>query len=155
MNAHQTKKWPDLTQRRKRLRLKGFDYSNSNYVYFLTLCARHLTSPFQNDNLAKEVVESLFYLKREDDFPMYCYCLMPDHLHIVLSPSRKSGSVSKILQRYKSYTTQEGWKRGISGKLWQRSFYDHIARKNEDLVKICEYILANPVRKGLVDSIED
>ena len=88
-------------------------------------------------------------------FLIYCYCLMPDHFHISISPSIESGDVSNILQNFKSYTTQIGWKHGIIGKLWQKSFYDHIARKEEDLIQICEYILCNPVRRGLVEKAED
>jgi hypothetical protein len=37
----------------------------------------------------------------------------------------------------------------------QRSFYDHLIRKEEDLRQIAEYILNNPVRKGLVQRCED
>ena len=44
-----------------------------------------------------------------------------------------------------------GWNHGIRGKLWQKGYYDHIVRREEDLRKITEYILANPVRKGLID----
>jgi len=80
---------------------------------------------------------------------------MPDHLHLAISPSQKSGSVSKILQEFKSFTTSASWKYGFKGRLWQKSFYDHIARKGEDLVKICEYIMANPVRRELAVNVED
>jgi hypothetical protein len=45
-----------LYQRRNIIRLRDFDYSNSNYVYFVTICARHLKEPFRNEELAQEVV---------------------------------------------------------------------------------------------------
>ena len=116
---------------------------------------KHLKEPFLNHGLAKEIIESARFLRREKKFLIYCYCLMPDHFHISLSPSIESGSVSKILQSFKSYTTQIGWRYGIIGELWQKSFYDHIARKGEDLIEIYNYILYNPVRKGLVEKPED
>ena len=145
----------NINQQRKTLRLKHFNYSNPNYVYFLTICARHLSEPFCNTELADEVVDSLHYIRKDKSISLYCYCLMPDHLHMVISPSHTSGSVSNIIQRFKSFTTKIGWKYGVKGKLWQKSFYDHIIRKEEDLNKICEYILANPVRKGLVAGPDD
>ncbi|MCL0065367.1 transposase [Dehalococcoidia bacterium] len=145
----------ELSQQRKALRLRDFDYSDTNYAYFVTLCAKHLQNPFQEEALAEEVIESLLFIRKEKALLLYCYCLMPDHLHVVLSPSTKSGNISKIMQGFKSYTTRLGWKYGISGKLWQRSFYDHIARTDEHLLTICEYILANPVRKGLVERPEN
>lgn len=141
-------------QKRKPMRLKEFDYSGSNYVFFLTICARHLTNPFNDPELAREVISALLYLVDNDKIRLYCYCLMPDHLHLALSPS-KGETVSHITRQFKSFTTRLGWSHHISGKLWQRSFYDHIARSDEDLVKICEYILANPVRKGLVQNPRD
>jgi len=153
-------KWQDLLQRRKAIRLEDFDYSNSDYVYFITICARHLSNPFLNCGLAQEVLKSLLSLREEGRIFLYCYCLMPDHLHIVLSPRVNyrggcSENLSKILGNFKSYTTRLSWEYGIKGKLWQRSFYDHIGRKGEDLIAICNYILANPVRKGLVENPEN
>jgi putative transposase len=42
-----------------------------------------------------------------------------------------------------------------AGKLWQDNYYDHILRKTEDAAGIARYILANPVRKGLVREPEE
>ncbi len=139
---------------RKRLRLQHFDYSNPNYVYFVTLCSDKQTKPFSNLKLAEEVIACLHYRRDGGDIKLYCYCLMPDHLHLALSP-RKSLSVSEIIKSFKSFTTKLSWGYGREGKLWQRSFYDHIARTREDLLEICEYILLNPVRKGLVKRTVD
>ncbi len=145
------RKWESLSRRKKTPRLKDFDYSNHDYVYFVTVCAMHLLEPFQNQILAHKVIDSLLFIREAKRIRLYCYCLMPDHLHLALSPSFSSGSISDVLQEFKSYTTRLGWEQGIKGKLWQRSFFDHIARKEEDLAAICEYILANPVRRGLVE----
>ena len=153
---YQMQKWQDLLQRRKAIRLKNFDYSNSDYVYFITICARHLSSPFSDSRLAHEVLKVLLSLREQGRIFLYCYCLMPDHLHTAMSPcisSRRGRSedLSQLIGDFKSYTTRLSWKHGVKGKLWQRSFYDHIGRRGEDLVAICEYILNNPARKGLVE----
>jgi hypothetical protein len=53
-----------------------------------------------------------------------------------------------------------GWKRftgsllkkdGLDGPFWQRGFYDHALRKEEDIRKAAEYIVHNPVPAGLVE----
>jgi putative transposase len=44
---------------------------------------------------------------------------------------------------------------GRQGKLWQPRYFDHIVRAEEDLRAIAEYILNNPVRKGLVERAEN
>ena len=140
---------------RKKLRLDNFDYGNPNYVYFLTVCARHHHAPFSNPDLADQIVSCLGFLRKKKGISLFCYCLMPDHLHLAVSPSENSGAVSKIIHNFKTYTTRVSWDYGIEGKLWQKSFYDHIARKNEELVAICDYILNNPVRKKLATTHSD
>lgn len=142
---------PTLEWRRKRLRLAGFDYSDPHHVFFVTVCcARHLRQPFSDPNLAGLVTESVLFLSRRNEWRLYAYCLMPDHLHLALSPAPGQDSVPRLLQRFKSYTTRLAWQHGHRGALWQQSYYDHIARREEDVAAICSYILSNPVRKGLV-----
>ncbi len=41
------------------------------------------------------------------------------------------------------------------GALWQKSFYNHALRKNEDVRAIARYIVSNPLRAGLVENIGD
>ncbi|MFG1491307.1 transposase, partial [Oceanospirillum sp. HFRX-1_2] len=44
---------------------------------------------------------------------------------------------------------------GISGKLWQPGFYDRALRRENDRKAIARYIVANPLRKGIVKSVSD
>ena len=61
-----------------------------------------------------------------------------------------------FLARFKRFTTtQIAWKEGLHGRLWQRDYYDHIARDPADVQAQCRYVLNNPVRKGLVDEWTD
>jgi REP element-mobilizing transposase RayT len=86
--------------------------------------------------------------------------VMPNHLHgvIVLRASedgmeRAAGDVSlaRAVQWFKSATTadyrrgveMEGWE-PFRGRLWQRTYYDHIVRDERDLERIRNYIEANP-----------
>jgi putative transposase len=61
------------------------------------------------------------------------------------------------MQLFKGYTSREINR--LSGfpqtKLWQRGFHDHAIRKDEDIKRIARYIVANPLRAGLVEKIED
>ncbi|TAK32483.1 MAG: transposase [Chloroflexota bacterium] len=148
------RRWPDLGWRRKRLRLPSFDYCDPHHIYFVTLCARHQSVPFSNPSLANQVTEAILFRAARGDWHAYAYCLMPDHLHLALTPVPDKDSVSKSIQGFKTWTTRLAWQHGLQGALWQRSYYDHIARRDEDVRAICMYILANPVRKGLVDSPE-
>ncbi|HEX9913027.1 MAG TPA: transposase, partial [candidate division Zixibacteria bacterium] len=86
---------------------------------------------------------------------VYVFCLMPDHLHLLLSPLESGTPVTQYMSSLISKITRLSWKYGYSSKLMQRSFYDHIIRKEEDLRQIAEYILDNPVRRCLVQRWED
>jgi putative transposase len=47
------------------------------------------------------------------------------------------------------------WKRRMKGELWQRSYFEHVLRDDEDTFQVAQYILDNPVRAGLVESPEN
>jgi putative transposase len=42
-----------------------------------------------------------------------------------------------------------------SGSIWDRAFHDHAIRENEDIKAIARYIVANPLRSGLVENVSD
>ena len=74
---------------------------------------------------------------------------MPDHVHLILSPRDTSG-VTEIVRLFKGNSTRTSWKIGFNGNLWQKSYHDHILRKEENLTEAIQYVLNNPVRAGLV-----
>ena len=136
--------------KQRSLRLPGFDYRQSK-IYHLTWGThrrrRILTAP-----LADALVARL----KEDaacaGIAVFAYCFMPDHAHLLVRPEVNS-DVVRFVQRFKSKTTRTYWNAGGIGRLWQRGFYDHILRKEEDVEQVARYILANPVRAGLADDV--
>ncbi len=86
-------------------------------------------------------------------YRLFAYCLMPDHLHLLVAPKNSKTSVSEFVRHFKSRTAFVFKAQG-GGQLWQRGFYDHIVRKSEDLQTVANYIVYNPVRKGLVESVD-
>src|SRR5205085_4394603 len=93
---------------------------------------------------------SLTWLREHAGLRVHAYCLMPDHLHLLLHLGQTGQDLGRVIARMKSFTTTQSWKLGYRGMLWQQRFYDHILRLTEDAQAIADYILANPVRKGLV-----
>ncbi|MFH1336121.1 MAG: transposase [Candidatus Zixiibacteriota bacterium] len=142
-----------IPKRKNSLRLKNFDYSTPQ-AYFITICAENVQDFFLNKKLAENIIDVLRKNKKRFKYKIYAYCLMPDHLHILLNPGGSNKTVSGIIQAFKSQTSHN-FKGEYGLPLWQRGFYDHIVRDNEDLLKIAQYILENPRRKKLVDQVED
>lgn len=135
---------------RKRMRLSEASYADPSSVYFATLCTRDKQQVFLHEGLARQIVDALMWCREKERFRIYAYCLMPDHLHMAISPSDSRVHLSQAIGRFKSHTTRASWKLGFEGPLWQRSWYDHIARRDEDIGVLCAYILENPLRKGLI-----
>jgi len=74
--------------------------------------------------------------------------LMPDHLHaLVVFPPDKE--MKKVVAQWKEILAKR------IGIQWQRDFFDHRLRKEESLREKADYILENPIRKGLVTRTED
>ncbi|MNT62412.1 Transposase IS200 like protein [compost metagenome] len=83
------------------------------------------------------------------------WVLMPDHLHWLLQlngPVAISTAV-KVLKGRSS--RQLGHFLPASQPIWQKGFHDHALRREEDIRKVARYIVANPLRTGLVKQIGD
>jgi putative transposase len=150
---------------RKLHRLAGRAYATTEYEYSFTICARHQGKPFENPMVADLVVDSLLWTKQKYKWLLFCYCLMPDHLHFVCRLNQddfklyNSGArgwqpegVLDHLSRFKSYTTNRSWRLGAHGQLWQKSCYDRVLDLQRPFEKIVQYTLENPQRAGLVNN---
>jgi REP element-mobilizing transposase RayT len=142
-----------LTYGRSRaVRLEDFDYAADEVIH-LVICGERgitLTEP----SLAETICENVAYYSKKLQYELYGYCLMPDHMHVLLSPAQSGISIAMWLQQFKSYTTNLQRKVDGSFKLWQRSAYDHVCREHETAEIVLSYIVENPVRRGLVDDWE-
>ncbi len=143
----------DQYTRRNSLRLRGFDYA-ARRVYFVTVVADQRRKMFCDARVAKATIECLLSLRLKIGFNLYCYCLMPDHLHALVGAGRSQKSLGELVGMFKSLSTRAHWQ-WYEGKLWQRQFFDHIIRSDEDYYETLKYIRLNPVRKGLVGMAED
>ncbi|GAB3868127.1 transposase [Hymenobacter segetis] len=103
--------------------------------------------------IATLVAESLRYFDG-NGYDLRCYCLMPNHVHLVVRVLEEAPPLVKTLQRLKSYTaTQANKLLGRTGAFWQAESYDHVVRKGE-LERVVAYVLENPVKAGLVEDWE-
>ncbi len=84
----------------------------------------------------------------------FAWVVMPDHVHWLLQVG--ATPLSRCVQAFKSRAARAiDATRGTSGPVWQAGFYDHRLRDEEDLHVHARYIIANPLRRGLVAKIGD
>jgi len=137
-------------RKRRSLRLPCYDYSESR-PYHITWGTHDRKRILCREDLARAVIECMEAEAALARVDLCAYCVMPDHVHVLLVP-REGANVVRFTQSVKSRTALAYCMLGGEGKLWQRGFYDHIVRREESVSRIAEYILANPVRAGLVEN---
>ena len=136
---------PDFN--RKRLRWRGYDYS-APATYFLTICVEEkrcilcekdpeIKSPLgeQVETLINETVAGY------TDIRLLKYVIMPNHIHLLVSidTANSAPSITMFVRYFKRCCTQ-----CLGYSLWQRSFYDHVVRNEQEQEMIWNYIDGNP-----------
>ena len=85
---------------------------------------------------------------------IWSYCLMPNHLHIILTPSDKAGLSRTFGDLHRRYTGYVNARRRTTGHLWQGRF-GSVAMDETHLVSALRYVALNPVRARLVERARD
>lgn len=119
-----------------------------------TLVLKHPSFRFDSLETVKAFTEILEEAAVNEKCRVPVYCFMPDHQHLILEGTDSGSDVWKVIVKYKQKTGYRAC-RTLGGTIWQKDFYDHIIRKDENLVTQIRYILDNPVRKGVVQSWQE
>ena len=146
--------------KRKQNRLQNFDYS-TNGAYFITICTHNKECILSNivgeglcalpkinlNPIGEEIEKSINYINDYyDNIKIVKHIIMPNHIHLLIEINNQTGGhgdppLQSIIGQLKSYTTNKYGK-----QLWQRSYYDHIIRNEEDYLNVWEYINNNPAK---------
>ncbi len=139
--------------KRKKIHLECFDYSDCDSVFFVTLCSYDKQQYFTRKEITKIIIDEIdFRVTCAREVTVFTYCVMPDHVHLLLKLKEEYGkSLHNWVAAFKRYTARAIGEQFDVRPLWQKNFYEHVVRKQESLEKIAQYIVDNPVRKGLVD----
>jgi REP element-mobilizing transposase RayT len=98
-------------------------------------------------NIIKEILykyDGLYY-------ELICYCIMPNHIHLVFTIISKEKSLSEIMKMIKgasSILINKYLNR--TGSLWQAESFDRLIRDDVEMYNIVKYVLLNPVNANLV-----
>ena len=85
---------------------------------------------------------------------VWAYCLMPNHVHLVVVPSTEQALRAAIGEAHRRYTVMVNTRQGWKGCLWQGRFASFPMAPGH-LFYGARYIELNPVRAGLVKTAED
>lgn len=131
--------------------MRTFDYIGG-HTYNLGSVTRDRLPLFLNELTALDALEALRQACAKYNFVCHAYCLMPDHVHLLVES--RGGQSTEAFMRYFKQLSGFAFKKRTGQHLWQVSYYDHVLRTEEAIRPIADYIWANPVRAGLVRSRE-
>jgi len=146
-------------------------YENA-YPVFATCTIVNWYDLLKPPEVKQLVLDSLQFLRKEDTIKLFCYVIMHNHLHMIISSSDISASIC----RFKSYTAKriiqyykeqgnceiigllEKYKKEshkhCEYQVWQEGYHPKQIINMKMFQQKIDYICLNPVRKGYVDSLE-
>jgi len=146
-------------------------------TFFVTIATEGRRAWFREPAVVERCAGAIRAACDKEGFDLIAYCFMPDHVHVVVSTEQENDLV-RLVHGFKQKT---GWwfrnqyvagglppeadppaagKPSPTGRstrpgLWQKSYYDHVLRRDEDLADVVRYVLENPIRAGLVESFDE
>ena len=91
---------------------------------------------------------------KKADTEIWCYCLMPNHVHLVAVPSDKDGLRRTFADAHRRYTNYINTRLRTTGHLWQGRF-GSVVMDEAHLYHAVRYVSLNPVRAKLVEKAKD
>ena len=137
---------------RKKNRLQCYDYAEEG-CYFITVCTNQREKIFWLDDqptqtppmseAGEEVDQSIRRISKI--YPWLTvdnYAVMPNHIHLLLRAKENCGvSISTVVGSLKRQVSKK-----LHRSIWQKGFYDHVIRGEQDYREIWQYIENNPIR---------
>ena len=135
--------------------------------FFVTITTHNRRAWFQRPDVVGHCTKALRSACQDAGFTLSAFCFMPDHLHVLVTSEGRTDLV-RLVKEFKQATAW--WFRNIHQagglkasptspdnrpSLWQKSYYDHILRREEDVNQVVRYILENPIRAGLATSVDE
>jgi putative transposase len=107
---------------------------------------------FRNERWARLLIDTLYHY-RGSAYLLHEFVIMPDHIHVLLTPS---ASLEKAVQFIKGGFSYRAKKElGSNIEVWQKGFSDHRIRDAGDYLRHVDYVRKNPVRKHLCERAEE
>lgn len=126
-----------------------------NGVYLVTATTFNRTRVFEDFRAACAAARCFEDRVVLGDTAMLAWVLMPDHAHWLIELS-ENDVLSKVMNRIKSASARHA-NRVLhrEGRLWSAAYHDHGLRAEDDLADTARYVVANPLRAGLVKNLGD
>jgi putative transposase len=143
-----------MPPKRKKHRLPAAEYAVIGSTWSLTLAVKRRQRVFAISDVAAQALDVMLTLAETKQVFIHAACFMPDHVHLIVSPSTLC-SVLTFVARFKQLTWKQARARGLRRSYWQRGFWDRGVRHRSQLDREVNYVMQNPVRGGLAPTVLD
>jgi REP element-mobilizing transposase RayT len=121
-------------------------FSKSGDEYFITFCTEQRQSGLTTEPIAGVIVTEIKQMETEAIWSLRCAVLMPDHIHLLI----QLGNVlplGKSIARLKSKSSIHLKTQKLR---WQKGYYEHTMRTQEDRLPVFLYMYLNPYKANLL-----
>nr|WP_200980605.1 transposase [Pseudomonas cichorii] len=128
--------------------------SGKGQLYLVTATTLGREPIFKDWLLGRLLVNELRRAHEMELVHSLAWVVMPDHMHWLFE--LRTDSLPRVIQRVKSRSAialNKSCKR--TGRLWQDGYHDRAIRREQDILAVARYIVANPQRAGLVSNIRE
>jgi putative transposase len=120
-------------------------------TYFVTFNTWQRRRLFVVEAYVRLFLKVLYSYRQQEKFQLHAFVLMPEHVHLLLTPTSDL-TLERAIQLIKGGYSREFGIEFRLGEVWQRGFTDHRIRDAEDFARHQDYIYQNPVKRGLAES---
>jgi len=148
-----------------------WEYQQNYFEEFDYQLDRYEDSPkWLGDERIASIVKEAIHYRDEKIYNLIAYTIMPNHVHIIFTPIVKHSTDNKLIGRTgcSTYIVTDilkslKWYSALNcnkilvrtGAFWQHESYDHVVRNSDELKRLVEYILYNPVKAGLCENWDE
>ncbi len=131
-----------------------------NYIaggtYFFTLVTSKRTRFFEDKRCVDAFLSAMSTIQKYHHFDLIAYCILPDHIHLLITLAEVDYDFSSRIKEIKRKTTvaiREIMENPTLG-VWQGRFWEHTIRDQDDLQHCFDYIHYNPIKHGYSDTFD-
>lgn len=126
-----------------------------NHPHHITQRGNNRAPVFFDEKDRKFYLKTLVQYSSKYAIEIWAYCLMENHVHLLVVPKKEESLARGIGGINLVYTQYINRKYERTGRLWQNRFYSCVVESERYLWAVMRYIEQNPVRVGMVENAEE
>ena len=129
-------------------------FSETGRSYLITTVTAERRPLFLDFATARLLIQEMRRCTAEGLASSLAWVVMPDHLHWLVT--LEHGGLARLIKRLKAHSAQViNRQHDLHGRVWQPGYHDRAVRHEDNVRAMARYIVANPLRAGLVERVAD